>query len=171
MADFKVRCVDTNTKSLTVGKIYEVKNGHLTFDDGDTSVYPVKNFQDFQRVFESKFELVPEPQQFTKADLKTGDILINGDFRYKVIKDSCNGDYAMDYQGFTIWFKHLTDNLAESLPSIKKVDRPVSPTGVLCFYPNESETIWQRSEPKHYTISEAEAKLSKIDGQAVKIGE
>lgn len=58
--NFKVRCVDTvSNRYFTNGKIYEVKDGVLTWNDGDTSE-ELNSLEDIQRCLGSKFELVNE---------------------------------------------------------------------------------------------------------------
>lgn len=61
----RVRCIQTNFRWLTVGKVYEVVNGVLTYDDGRESLsYTFRKpttFEEFQNKFRSKFEEVKEP--------------------------------------------------------------------------------------------------------------
>ena len=59
----KVVCVKSITPSLTVGKIYEVKDGQFKDDDGD--VMPlyngrIKSFEDFDKYFVSSFIKIVE---------------------------------------------------------------------------------------------------------------
>lgn len=94
--NFKVRCVDLlgcNYGNYTVGKVYEVKDGKLTADNGAKlpSTRTVNDFEDWQSFSSSKFELVKEETVIihrkgreTIATLKDGKTII------KTAKATCN---------------------------------------------------------------------------------
>ena len=73
--NFKVECIATRDYSLTVGKVYDIKNGYGEFDSKTafpfarfphTKIRPFRNFADLQGWFSdgsetSKFELITTP--------------------------------------------------------------------------------------------------------------
>lgn len=57
----RVVCIDDISKHFTVGKIYEVKDGVITFDDGAKSIkFTGENFKDWVEYFSSKFIEIKE---------------------------------------------------------------------------------------------------------------
>ena len=54
----KVKCVMTRTSKLTAGKIYEIKNGVLVYDDGTAAKAKYHSFEEFQTRTLSVFDEV-----------------------------------------------------------------------------------------------------------------
>lgn len=83
--DFKVKCVahTSNERNFTIGKVYEVRNGVLTDDDGyeynswSLSLNGNGDFESLKKWFAKyqTFELVEDKKVFTKSDLKNGDVI------------------------------------------------------------------------------------------------
>jgi hypothetical protein len=180
MSDFKVRCIDDKGQGFDLDETYTVVDGVLKTKTGMTA-RNLNTLEDVNRTFASKFELVPEPQQFTKDMLKTGMRVETRDGRLQIVIK----DFDTEYYGhqdilfvgdgfFSIGSGFSNDLVCEKLnPSndIVKVYGCPSFHGEILDINKSGKLLWQRPEPKHYTISEAEAKLSEIDGQPVKIGE
>lgn len=59
----KVVCVKSSLSSLTVGKIYEVKDGQFKDDNGDVMPIYIKSFEDFDKHFLSKFIEIVEQEE------------------------------------------------------------------------------------------------------------
>lgn len=51
----KVVCVSTICTTLTAGKVYEIVDGVITYDDGTKSTKLVREYEDLERKFVSKF--------------------------------------------------------------------------------------------------------------------
>jgi hypothetical protein len=177
MKDCKVRIKELHSalKDLgEVGDVFEFKNGRITWKCGSESAF-YNGIEDFNhRNGNIKIELVTEPQQFTKADLKTGmrvETRIGG--IYIVIKNSKFDDFLANIGSGWERLEYYNNDL-------KMVDKNYSHADIVKIYdcPHESDflnrnelgkLLWQRPEPKHYTISEAEARLAEIEGNPVKI--
>lgn len=68
--NFKVRCLRSFSinRILTVGKVYEFKNGKMTFDDGHKSFNNYYSIEEVNNNFYGKFELVKEENVNNYAD-------------------------------------------------------------------------------------------------------
>lgn len=182
MADFKVRCVKSYfPKMLIEGKVYEIKNGQLTFEDGRKS-RAYRNFEELQKHFVSKFELVEDesegkPKQFTKADLETGMRvkLRNGD-THIILQNVQTEHYGFQdiflaqQDGFGCG-SHINNDLTwdgdSDLDIIEVYDKPSN--SEILDETKFGKLIWTRHEPLYYTIAEAEAALTEAEGREVKI--
>lgn len=184
MKDFKVRCVESSDEEsgFKKNKVYEIKNGTLEDEEGyiwtcgiSADIDSINKKFSTTCTMEAKFELIPEPQEFTKDMLKTGMWIEtrNGE-KGIVLLNTVDGDLVSGETWFPL--DSVNHNLkrkdnSDSPYDIVKIYSPNCNHNYYNFNPSINELLWQRPEPKHYTISEAEAKLSEIDGQPVKIGE
>lgn len=80
--NFKMRCInngscfDVDSYSYTVGKIYEVKDGCWFDNDGDDVGHSsIKNIDDVNSLFDSKFELVEEENPVKERMQKIAEML------------------------------------------------------------------------------------------------
>lgn len=62
MADFKVRCLTEASPWFTKGKIYEIKSGKITDDEGGTRQCVIHSLNELNNLFVPDFELVTEPE-------------------------------------------------------------------------------------------------------------
>jgi hypothetical protein len=134
--NFKVRCIETSTTWYTSGKIYEIKNGKITDDDGEQ--YPLcKRLENIEGLREYAphytWELIEEPKPYTivKQDkYEVGDkvkvredLILNGlyngfSFTYSMFKLIGNivtiesvvstNKYRIDELGFT-WTNEMLE--------------------------------------------------------------
>lgn len=172
MDNFKVRCTEACGESVILGKIYEIKNGILTFEGGKF-IGSYNNVEEINYDCNSQFELVTEPKSFTKADLKTGDVLVSrsGVLR-KIIKGSKYEDFTITPEGFTVGLDNYDkdlNNKAVDLADTVKVFRPTYMCDILTFCEDNMTLLYQRPEPLKYTIAEAEAALTEVEGKPVEI--
>lgn len=164
MKDFKVRCVNLNycnSSCYDVNGVYEVKNGYL-IDKTGAKLGP-GNFItiDYVNKFSSStFELVTEPQQFTKDMLKTGMWVEcrNGE-KAIVLLNTDNGDIVSGDTWFPL--RELNQNLMyhnkfSCHQDIVKVYQPLFNRGFYTFNEKSSKLLWQRPVPKmtHEEIAE-----------------
>lgn len=88
--NFKVKCVGYNAheRKFTIGKVYEVKNGEITRDDGYTYTGWGETFHDLNRRldFWYKFELVKDEP---KCKFKVGDKIRANRLSDKVYVETC----------------------------------------------------------------------------------
>ena len=178
MADFKVRCVEAVEDYTTEGKIYEVKDGIFTCDIGRFTGR-FNNVEEMNEEFTSQFELVTDPQQFTKADLKTGMRveLRNGQV-YIILKDFDTVTYGHQdiflarNSTFMIGSDYSDDltrsKINKSQYDIISVFDSLSDSWLLDIN-KKGKLLWQRPEPITYTVEEAEAALTEAEGNPVVI--
>ncbi len=184
MADFKVRCVKTASDSLVkLNETYQVKDRTFYVEHGDyyadwaEKACNIKSLNEWFEPRGYKFELVEDkPQQFTKADLKTGmRVEIRRGDRLIVFLNTAEDKDVLVGNSWC-WLKDYNNELfccgpfgSHKYDIVKVYDQPVEHIDLVKIH-ELGKLLWTRPEPKHYTIAEAEAKLAEIDGQAVKIG-
>lgn len=127
--DFKVRCtkyIMDAVQRFTEGKVYEVKNGELTCDDGYKYTfwahkeYGNADFEALRKWFEEyyTFELVEDKKVFTKNDLKTGMFgVMSNDWGYFVVVNDC---LIFQNDGFER-ISLLTNDMCASYAHIERV--------------------------------------------------
>ena len=179
---FKVRCVEPKGKreNFKLGKIYEVKDGTIVADDGfkfQSWSDSGKNstYEEFSKWWNddrncSHFELVTEPKQFTKADLRTGMRVETRDGdRYTVYLGTEDGDIIQGkWWSFLNHYENdLTGNRDSSLDIVKVYSKHMNNN---LSDPNKvGELLYQRAEPKKVTKAEAEKYLSDHMEESVEI--
>lgn len=178
MADFKVRCVKSYFPEVLIeGKVYEIKNGQLTFEDGWKS-RTYRNFEELQKHFVSKFELVEDkPEQFTKADLKTGmRVKLRDGDTYIILQNVQTEHYGFQniflasQNGYEVGSSIKNDLTWDGDPDwdiIEVYDKPSN--SEILDETKFGKLLWQRPEPMILTIEEAEAALTEVEGREVKI--
>lgn len=170
MKDFKVRCTESRSCHLTTNKVYEVINGVLYADAG----YSFSAWSDCGRGskepeallkwFDSKFELIPEPQQFTKADLKTGmrvELRNGAKFVYfdnGKLKGFVQGIRSVYLDFYDDEFNCKRTGLEQSFDIMKVYDTPDSLIRIPC-YDYSTKLLWQRPEIPKMTHKEIEQTL------------
>lgn len=166
MKDFKVRCVDLNGRNddtYTVGKVYEVKNGVLTADsDFVFSDVLFANVDELNRWSYSKFELVTEPQQFTKDMLKTGMwVETKNGYQFMVLLGTESGDIFVNFSSDWLSMVNYSKELKHKLDGAWDVLRVYTRESPARSLANRPYTIlWQRPEPRKINKAEAEKLLS-----------
>ncbi|EGD47072.1 hypothetical protein Cpap_1464 [Ruminiclostridium papyrosolvens DSM 2782] len=162
MKDFKVRCVKGDCPYFTKGKVYKIENGHFITNQGIKSFKSYNNVEEINESCCAKFELVPEPQKFTKDMLRTGDLVISRDGTFnKVILDPAN--VLLDVDECYLNISLLTDDLtvdSNHTLDIVEVLRPNRHYYSLSFDKSKHHLLWQRPEPRKINKSEAEKLLS-----------
>jgi hypothetical protein len=157
MKSFKAKCTVTyDEDTYKKGKVYEFKNGFTRREDGSLSC-SYESVEEFNKRNKNsyQFELIPEIQQFTKDMLKTGDILIGEERRYKVVKNSDRPDFAIDPNGWYFLIELQPENIAD-WPTLKinKVIRPELAEETFLYQPELHLTLWQRLETPKLTHKE-----------------
>lgn len=172
MNDFKVKCVYAKSGNTTLDKDYIIKNGIFTFDDGKfIGSYSTVTELNMDCASQFRFieSIVTEPKQFTKADLKTGDVVLQADGGvYKYIYVPGKECAFYNKNGGSNYLKEFNDNLQWIWSddfSIIKVMRPKVTANLLTFDESKLDILWQRPEPMYYTIAEAEAALTETEGK------
>jgi hypothetical protein len=176
MSNFKVRCIEVKKRDFTKGKEYQVVNGKIQEDHGFiwSSIRKFNNLDDINKFFAdgcngffAKFELVTEPQQFTKDMLKTGmRVELKNGSRYVVLKDVETTFYG--HQDFLLasgcdflvgseYEEDLTDKHFNSF-TIMKVYKSINESNILNL--TVGKLLWQRPEPRKIKKAEAEKLLS-----------
>ncbi len=87
--DFIVKCIYSASDGFTEDYIYEIKNGRITYDNGDVEEVNVFNINELNEIFFSQFKLVEENEM---SKFKVGD-------KVRVREDSgddWNSDGEMD---------------------------------------------------------------------------
>lgn len=171
MKNFKVRCTDDSGKSNTKGKIYEVKDGILPFDDGnDSTGATFESVAQINRCLMSKFELVEE--NMTKDDLKVGYVVERRDGTLKMLMPAAEG--TVFYGNGT---HHTYDGFSEDLKSyygtyefdiIRVWGYARSPENTLDVSADDRPLLWERhEEPIKITSAEVFEILAKAKGCTV----
>ncbi len=174
MWNFKARCVRNDSDlcqgMCKVGDIFEFKNGQATWSNREKSCR-YESIEDLNKRNPTlKFDLVTEPKQFTKADLRTGMRVETKDgTRYIVfveIKKLSNGRNWLGLDGIS---EDLTDkHNADDYSIFRVFDSPFNPAYLINV--NEvGKLLYQRIEPTYITIPEAEAMLTEVEGKEIKI--
>lgn len=163
MSDFKVRCKQSNVKYFTEGEIYDVADGRLQTNVGFLRGYWTKDVDSINTHFCSnvKFELVTEPQQFTKDMLKTGMRMEDreGDI-YTVYLGTEKGDiiqgkYWGYLESYNNDFTHSTGNRLD-IVKVYAMHMEINLSEPL----KHGKLLWQRPEPRKINKAEAEKLLS-----------
>jgi len=172
MENFKVRCVKEIENSSTKGRIYEIKDGILTLDSRLISG-KFNNVDEVNAIHTSRFELVEE-KMFCKSDLKTGMRVETRDGSVYVILlgTENDGDVLVnkswmsltDYDDSLI----LISSYYHNLDIAKVYKQPYLPVDLFNIE-KCGALLWERIIPLQYTVSEAQAELSKLKGKEVQI--
>jgi hypothetical protein len=143
------------------GGVYECNNGIVKWSHGKYDEY--SSFDELCRLNpRCKFELIPEPKQFTKADLRTFDLVVsdNGIIHKVFLGDE---NIVIDEDGGYFSIISITDDLKVSFNhylDIKCVARPKELAFSLSFDISKMDIVYQRPQPRKLTKSEAERMLS-----------
>lgn len=159
MNNFKVRCVDLNGWN---GGLYK-KNEIYTFENGimkdkyGKQVLEAKfdSFEKFVKYSSSKFELISEPQQFTKDMLKTGMRVETreGD-TYIVFLGTEEGDFIQGkwWNWLKTYESDLTSKSESKMDIVKVYSKDLKSN--LSDFSAHGELLWQRPEIPKMTHAE-----------------
>lgn len=161
MSDFKVRCVEsTSLIRCKPGDVFEFKNGRTVWNNGmQSGCY--SNVEKLNSCnLDTVFELIPEPQQFTKDMLKTGmRVELRNGFKLVVMLDTEKGDIIANYEEVWMPLKDYSCDLSckpDSGWSISKVFSMASEYSVTkAGY--RGQLLWQRPEIPKMTHKELES--------------
>ncbi len=173
MKDFKVRCVESSDEEngFKKNKVYEIKNGTLEDEEGyiwtcgiSADIDSINKKFSTTCTVEAKFELILEPQQFTKDMLKTGMRveLRNGDkfvyFDNGKLKGFVQGIRSVYLDFYDDEFNCKRTGLEQSFDIMKVYDTPDSLIRIPCYY-YSTKLLWQRPEIPKLTHKEIEQAL------------
>lgn len=175
--DFKVRCIESASGDFTKGEVYDVKSGKI-FDNVSYSRGKFTDVNNINHSLNSKFELVEEPKQFTKADLRTGMILEDRDGNKKIVLlNTAAGDiYRYISDGDRLisnWgdIKNYNDDLTFNGGCREFDTMKVYGGNNIYIGMTNQQLIWERKSKLHITTSIAIKELSELHKQDVEIVE
>lgn len=165
VANFKVKCIASGGSNFIKGNIYNVEDGYITLESNCKFSKRFICVEEMNSYFQSKFELVTEPEQFTKDMLKTGDVVVYkcGTIGVVMLETANCGSLIRDIYGH-MPFNGINDCLGcDTNPEydIKMIFRPTSSMQVFSveflsrvnvnakksLQPNLNlQLIWQRPE-------------------------
>lgn len=162
MSDFKVRCVESTDRAFKAGKVYEVKNGVLASEIWDFNSTWTKSIESINRFCSPnvKFELVTEPQQFTKDMLRTGMWVETNGYKLMVLLNTENGDIFVNSNSDWLSMDNYSKELKNKIDcrwDVLKVFVRESPARLLMDCPDT--ILWQRPEIPKMTHAEITEKL------------